>query len=318
MSGGAPKKSVQGTRLPYTEEQINVIWKEATADREVWEDDMLDQWDERWSSCRDSASNLLEAVAQYNVCVSSIEAKMRSNALTTGQVHARIAAWFKADEAKINADHRSVIEFMEKLGRTMTEEQALSRVPAEDRKAIQDRETQWKILMGSHMNIDSLMSLTCREEKRNLRSQAKKVDDEVYSLRLELTKAIGEVYKGMDIQIIEAPLKAVEDRIMWVRGNVDAKVQNCMIMKGEDSCRDAIDRAREELAKITRQDVMTVGELAQKEMAKKQHDREVRDRQIKQDEFHSVERKVKDDRLREAEDKAMEEKAREAEAKERA
>ena len=47
MSGGAPKKSVQGTRLLHTEEQINVIWKEATADREVWEDDMLDQWDER-------------------------------------------------------------------------------------------------------------------------------------------------------------------------------------------------------------------------------------------------------------------------------
>ena len=51
------------------------------------------------------------------------------------------------------------------------------------------------------------------------------------------------------------------------------------------------------LAKVTRQDVMTGGEWAQKEMAKKQHDKEVRDRQIKQDKLHSEARKVKDDRL---------------------
>ena len=227
-------------KLALTTRQIEDIWKRATEERETWRDDLLDQWNENWTQSRSDNVELLHMARRYGVCTSSVSARLQGKAMGSIQIYARIEAWFKFDEVNTSVDQLSVETFIEMLGEGIAKETAISMVPIEAQRAIENRKDQWQALIGRHIDVDGLMNSTPREERRILREKSRAIFNEMTDLHNALGGAISKVYEGADAHLIEEPMRAFEKKIADSDGQM------------EKSWQETMGRAREELDKAAR------------------------------------------------------------------
>ena len=129
----------------------------------------------------------------YGVCTSSVSTRLQGKAMGSAQIYARIEAWLKFDEVNTSMDQLSVESFIEMLGDGIATETAISMVPIEAQRAIEDRKERWKVFIGRHIDADGLMILTPREERRVLREKSRATTNEIIDLHDRLASAISKV-----------------------------------------------------------------------------------------------------------------------------
>ena len=213
VSGGAPKKKKGGLEPSFTTEQIPEMCKKVMDDHDDVKDELLDQWNEDWSKSLHDNDDLLHMARQYGACLSSIVARLQGKSLTRTPIFERIEAWFKADDVSVRADQRSMSAFVEMMGHVVSRDVAVSMIPADDRKSMDQREAEWKALVGRHVNVDDIMQLTHREERRILREKSRAAHREIMEVFNKLTMAMVEVDKGGDARLVEEPLRTLEGKI---------------------------------------------------------------------------------------------------------
>ena len=225
--GGAPKK--KGNLKPaQTTGQITDLSKRATEKQESRKDDLLYQWNENWTRSRSEDIEILRMARHYGVCTSSVSTRLQGKAMGSVQTYARIEAWFKFDEVITSVDQLSVESFIEMLGEGIAKETAISMVPMEAQRAIENRKEQWKAFIGRHIDADGLMNSNPREERRISREKSRATINEMTDLHNVLVRAISKVYEGADAHLIEEPMRAFQKKIADSDGQMEKSWQEMM------------------------------------------------------------------------------------------
>ena len=218
----------------------------------------------------------------------------------TSAIHSRIEAWFKSAEVNVAVDQETVEDFARQFGDNVSAGPTASLIPEADREEMQIRLSRLQELVSGHMNMEELMRPTDREQMRVRRARAREINKEVDPAHQNLVEAVSRAFRGDDAHQIEAPLKALVEKLNWLRTNLSEDIREHFAWSQYD---DVMQRARSELERHGTSakdhgDAKTAGELAQEELVKTQAEKKAKKkRAIEED---AKQRQANEERLRRA------------------